>query len=288
METSQDLSLLALRASIFLIVFAIGLDASIDDAAYVFKRPALLLRAILAINVIVPAVAALLAAALPLTPVVKAGIVLMAVSPLPPALPGKELKLGGHKPYVYGMLVAVSALAIVLVPITVALLSAVFSADVAIAPGAVARVVLASVFLPLAIGMAVHRFMPAFAERAGPLVSRLAGIVLVLGLLPMLIAVWRVILDLIGNGTILAIAVVVVTGLVAGHLLGGADPRDRAALALASALRHPGIALLIAGTNFSDQRVKAAILLFLIVGLLVAVPYQAWYKRRYPVAAGAG
>jgi hypothetical protein len=50
--------------------------------------------------------------------------------------------------------------------------------------------------------------------------------------------------------------------------------------------------MLIAGDNFTDPRVKAAILLFLVVGLIVSTPYLIWSKRRYPplagIAAGAG
>jgi BASS family bile acid:Na+ symporter len=287
METLQQLIPLALRTSLLLIVFAIGLDATFHDAAYLLKRPKLLLRSLAAIAVIVPAFAALMIAAFPLTPVVKAGIVLMAVSPFPPIVPGKEIKMGGRESYVYGLLVAVSILAIVTVPLTVALLGAVFSKNVAISPGAVARLVLISVILPLAIGMAVRRIAPFLAKRMGPIISTFANITLIIGVLPLLIMVWPAILHLLGNGTILAIIAVVVVGFLAGHLLGGPDPRDRAVLAISSASRHPGIALLIAGVNFPEPGVKAAILLFLIVGLIVSIPYQIWCKRRYPVLGGA-
>jgi BASS family bile acid:Na+ symporter len=286
MEVLQEIAAIALQASVLLIVLAIGLDATFDDVSFVLKRPALLLRAFIAISVVVPAFAALMAVVLPLTPVVKAGLVLMAVSPLPPLVPGKGLQLGGRKPYVYGLLFAISALAILVVPLSVALLSRVFGAEVSIPPGAVARVVLTSVLVPLGVGMAVRRLAPSFAERAKSFISGLTNTLLFLGVLPLLIGAWPAMLSLIGNGTVLAIAAVVIAGLVAGHLLGGPDPRDRTALALASASRHPGIAMLIAGTNFTDPRVKAAILLFLIVGLLVSVPYQIWSKRRYaPPAA---
>jgi BASS family bile acid:Na+ symporter len=142
MEALQESALIALQASLLLIVLAIGLDASFDDASYVLRRPKLLLRAVAAINVVVPAFAALMAALLPLTPVVKAGMVLMAVSPLPPFISTKEFKLGGRKQYVIGLLAAVSMLAILIVPLTAALLGRAFGAEVSLPPGAVARVVL--------------------------------------------------------------------------------------------------------------------------------------------------
>ncbi|MDB5772211.1 MAG: hypothetical protein JWM42_2585 [Burkholderia sp.] len=277
----HELSGLAVRASIFLIVFSLGLGATLEDADYLLKRPGFLLRSVAAISIIVPLFAVLLVAALPLTPVEKVGIVLMAVSPVPPVLPGKELKLGERKSYVYGLLVAASLLSIVIVPLTVSLLSAAFRVNVKISPGAVARVILISVVLPLAIGMIIRRIAPSSAQRTAPIVSKLAGLLLIVGVLPLLIGVAPAIWRLIGNGTVFAIMAVVIVGLLSGHFLGGPDPRDRATLAISSAMRHPGIALLIAGANFTDPQIAAAILLFLVVALVVTLPYQTWSKRHY-------
>jgi BASS family bile acid:Na+ symporter len=75
------------------------------------------------------------------------------------------------------------------------------------------------------------------------------------------------------------IARVVVGGLLAGHLLGGPDQQDRGALAIACTTRHPGVALLIASQNFPQPEIKAVILLFLTVSILVVLPYQLWFKR---------
>jgi BASS family bile acid:Na+ symporter len=85
---------------------------------------------------------------------------------------------------------------------------------------------------------------------------------------------------LLGNGTALAMAAVAGAGLLAGHLLGGPGLEDRAALAIASATRHPGLALLIGKTAFPTQSLAPAVLLFLLVGLLAAIPYQIWIRKR--------
>ena len=77
----------AIRTSIFLIVFALGLGARLEDALYLFRRPAQLARSLLAMNVIMPVVAAALAAAFNLYPAVKIALLALAVSPLPPHTP---------------------------------------------------------------------------------------------------------------------------------------------------------------------------------------------------------
>lgn len=280
MEALKEILPIVLHASLLLLVFALGLQATPADVTYLFKRPGQLLRSVVAIDVVVPVVAVLLMILLPIAPLAKLGIVLMAISPLPPLVPGKQLKLGGTTGYICGLYVAVSLLAIVLVPLTLAILSAIFPRDAWIAPAAIARTVLVSVLLPLAAGMAIRYFAPRFAERAVPLVSKLAGLFLALLVVPILIRVWPAMRDLLGNGTALAIVAIVGAALFAGHLLGGPDPDDRTALAVASATRHPGIALLIGKATFPAAPVAPAVLLFLIVGMLAALPYQVWSKRR--------
>ena len=89
------------------------------------------------------------------------------------------------------------------------------------------------------------------------------------------------VLSLLGNGSVLALAAFVVVGLIAGHLLGGPNADDRLVLALATATRHPMIALTVAKVNFPDEpMLGATVLLYLLVGLIIGIPYQVWQKRR--------
>ena len=45
--------------------------------------------------------------------------------------------------------------------------------------------------------------------------------------------------------------------------------------------RHPVIALAVAKTNFPDEPLLGAtVLLYLLVGLLIGIPYQVWQQRR--------
>jgi BASS family bile acid:Na+ symporter len=90
---------------------------------------------------------------------------------------------------------------------------------------------------------------------------------------------WPVIVSLIGNGTIVALAAFIVDGLITGHLLGGPGAEEPSVLALATAARHPGVALAIASENFPEQKLApAAILLYLIVSAVLSIPYMIWRK----------
>jgi BASS family bile acid:Na+ symporter len=206
----------------------------------------------------------------------------MALSPVPPLVPGQQLSVGGRKEYAYGVYAILALLAVIVVPAGLALATRAFGRHDSIPVLSMAEFVLTGVVIPLAIGSAVRRLAPALAARLAPWTYRLSLLLVLLAFLPVVASLWPAIVGLIGNGTLLVMAAVVVISLVGGHLLGGPDRTDRANLAIASSVRHPGIAIMLANANFADHRVTAAVLLFMLVGLVVGVPYKQWIKRSAP------
>jgi BASS family bile acid:Na+ symporter len=63
-------------------------------------------------------------------------------------------------------------------------------------------------------------------------------------------------------------------------MLGGPSLGNRGALAMASAIRHPSLAMLIANANDADRKVSVAIILYVLVGLILGSVYRPWIKRR--------
>ncbi len=278
---------LLVQGSLILLIVAIGLQSRWEDLAYVFRRPALLIRAVIAVNVVVPLVAILLLLMLPVQPMTKIGLVIMAVSPLAPFAPGKMLKCGADRSYVVGLYVALILLAVLIVPATIALLSALFPADADLPVAVIAKFVLVSVLLPLLGGVIAGSLWPNLARRVAPVLTLVAYLLLAPIILIALYSSGGQILALIGNGAVLAIVLTVVAGLAAGHWLGGAEPGHRLALADAATTRHPGIAGLIAHRHFEDPRVMLAVVLFLLTSIIVSGLYKAWLKKRHPPAQAA-
>ena len=273
---------LVLQASIVLTVLGLGLTATWQDAMYLLKRPKLLLRAVLSMNIVMPTVAALMATTFSLPIEIKAALVGLAVSPVPPLIHKKQIMAGGRREYVVGLLVAMSLLAIVLVPSTVVILDHVFGRAAVIGPAAVARIMLKTVLAPLLVGLLIRHWVPA-AEKASGTVIAVAGVLLVVGALIVLYGFWPVIRAYLGNGVVLMLAALAVIGLGVGHFFGGPLPGDRTALAMTTASRHPAVALAIAtsGTvvELKLQQVLAIISLYLVVATIVSVPYQKWRAR---------
>jgi BASS family bile acid:Na+ symporter len=278
--------LIAVKASIILTVFSLGVSAEWQDALYLFRRPALLIKSLLSMNVIMPLVAAGLVVTFDLPTSVKVALVALAISPVPPILPKKEMKAGGEETYAIGLLVAVALLAIVTVPIVVAWFIEVFNRTGGIAPRTVAKIVFATILVPLAIGIAVRKWMPRLAERiAGP-VATCGTVLLIVSGLPLLFFSWPAVQALIGNGTVLIVAAMAAIGLATGHLLGGPDPGHRTVLALSTASRHPAVALAVTVAAGEETKSEVgAILLYLIVAIGLSIPYVAW-RRHQADAAG--
>lgn len=283
---------LLLSASILLLVFALGLQATFADATSLLRnflrKPNWLLRALVSMYVIVPAAALVLALAFDLPPGLRTGLLAVAIAPIPPILPGKQLKFGGDRAYVFGLLVAVSLSSIVVIPLMVLLFDLIFQRDTVFGPGSVLRVVGMSILLPLAAGLATRQWLPELAARIAPWVSRIGTITLFASVLPILVAAWPTIVPLWGQGVLLASIALAVAALAAGHLLGGADPSVRATLAIASAMRHPGVALALVARHAVDEpRGVAVVLLYLLVATALTTVYGLWYGRR-TTSASAG
>lgn len=270
----------ALKCSIVLSVFAIGLNSQPSDATYLLLRPAQLARSLLAMNVILPVFIAAIVTAFDLHNAVEVSLVALAVSPVPPILPKKQIKVHGERSYAIGLLVVAAVVAVIFIPIAVALLGQFFKTPVDMRAWPIARLVVITDLAPLLMGMLVRQFAPVIALRISKSVTLVALVFLVLSVLPILFTAWPGIVALVGNGTILAILAFVLAGLAVGHLLGGPDLHDRAVLALATATRHPGIAFAIGATNFPEQReIQPAILLYVLLCAILTMPYVIWQRR---------
>ncbi|MET0657589.1 MAG: Na+-dependent transporter [Steroidobacteraceae bacterium] len=278
--TLAELAPLAIKISIVLLVFSFGLTARWADETSLFRRLGLLLRSVLAMNVVMFSLAVTVTLLFDLHPALEIGLVALSLSPVPPAIPGKLLKAGSTLSVAVGLVTAMSVLAIVIVPLGVELAGKLVGKDLGMPIRTVAAAVLIAVILPLSIGVAVRRYAPRLAERvSGPL--HIAAIVLlVLALVPLLIMVWPLMSSMLGTKTLPMLALFSVTGLVVGHVLAGPNEAYRTVLALATSTRHPGMALAMAGMNFPEAKgVLAVVICHVVVSGIVVVPYVMWRKR---------
>jgi len=268
----KSLIVLAGQASMMLVVFTIGLRARPADLAFAIRRPRLLLRGIFAVNIVVPAVAVALCLLFPVDRATAAGLIIMAVSPLAPLVPGKMFKAGADEEFVVGTYVALVLASLVMVPLAVALVAAMFGRHVTLPISTIASFVGISILTPLIVGVltivAYVVLIPIVVLIIGASASKIGA--------------------LLGDGTLAVIILTVLSALAAGYWLGGPKAQHRLALGQAAATRHPGIAALIIKRNFDDPRVMLAVVLFLLVSVVVTLVYQAVLLKRIRGGEAAG
>ena len=284
--TLAQLVPLILKISIALLVFTIGLGATPRELTSLLRRPGKLIGSLVSMNLVMLVLALAIALLFPLHRPVKIMLVALALSPVPPILPKRLVKAGGGHDYVMALLFSASVFAILWIPFAGGLLDRMFPADISIPPLPVAMLVFTTVLGPTLAGVVVHLLAPSLAQRIASPLAKVATILLVAAAGLMLAKAAPAMLAQIGDGTLLAIAAFVVLGLAAGQLIGGPEPGDRSVLALATACRHPAMAMTIARLTAPEEKaVPAAVLLYLLVSLVVTLPYVAWRKKSLALKA---
>jgi predicted Na+-dependent transporter len=267
--------LVLLKINVTIIIFGIGLDSTLHDAVRLFRHPALLLRSLLAMYVLVPLAAVGLVILLPLPPGAEAGLLVLAVSAGAPLLPRKLLGIGDGA-YTFSLVTVSSVLAVILVPFWLEMLGPLFPRLPRLAPERTALILGESFFLPLLAGMAVRRFFPKFAAWTGGRVVGLAGLAMTLAAVVLLAVNWHVVLEVRWQG-IAALALLILMALVIGHVVGGPQEENRSALAVACATRHIGVAVAVA-TSMPGGRTAVVISIYIAVSVAITLPYTRWRR----------
>lgn len=283
MPVEQILAVLA-ALTVFVVMLVVGLAIVPGEFRWVFDHPAVLAKGLFAVLVAVPAIALLVCRIAELPRAAEVGIVLMAVSPGAPVALRRSLGAGGHRAFAPALQILVAVLAVVSLPLWVAALDEVYAGRASIAPSHLAWQVFTAQLLPLGLGIVLRRAFPARAETFEPKLARVAGVLLLLLTLAVLASVWEVVA---GAGFRVAVTVTVVTALAlaAGHLLGGPERATRTAVAICSAARNPGLALVVVTRNALPPAVAATVLAYLAISALVVLAYVLW--RRRGAAGGA-
>jgi BASS family bile acid:Na+ symporter len=242
----------------FLVMAIVGLDLTRADFARVRKRPRILAAGLLGPLVLLPPIALLVLALVPMPDENRAGMLLLAVCPV-----------GGiSNTYNYlaraatALSVTLTALSCLLAVVTMPLLARGFEAALGRsfgfrAPaGLLALQILGMIVVPVACGMALRARSPEFAARHEAAYRRVAfgSVALLLGFV-VLAERERFVTNLAASAGAAALFVVLAMG--AGFLVAlaaGADRRERFTLSVEFATRNTPVAAAVAITLLGDTR----------------------------------
>lgn len=271
--------------TIFSLMLAIGVNHSFEQLTSLWRRPALLLRSLFAVIVLVPLAVGLLLWIFDLPTAVATGLAVLAAAPGAPLTTKRSQMAGGDPTYTASLQLTLAMLAVVIAPLILAVFYALFElATERVTPFKVALQVGEVTFLPVIIGLLIQHFAPKIAKVISKPVQVIANVLFILLLILMVVMLviapdFRSMLNL-GGGAIAAILIMVTVGIIIGHLLGGSSRQQRSALAIACIARNIGLALYIAGLCDYGQQFIPTLLTYMILGALLAVPYAVWNKRQ--------
>jgi BASS family bile acid:Na+ symporter len=272
--------------TLFLMMAAVGM--SLDRRAVVARWTHLSRRywlGVIAATFVLPPILALtVVQALPLSPGIPAGLLLMSIAPGAPMLTKMvsrkgtffDVELAASYQILVGLLVPV------LTPLLLHVLGVLFHRDVWVNPLTLAWQVASMQFLPLIAGMLVRLKFPRFATRAEPWLNRIGNFMVLAYLLVVLFSLRRVLLA-VGPISAGCAALLALGCLGVGHFLAGPT------IALSNTNRHLGMALLIAGMNFKERLnlVMPFFVAYAVLAPLVMTAYAIWMRKRMAPAEQA-
>jgi BASS family bile acid:Na+ symporter len=215
---------------------------------------------------------------------VAVGIMPMTIAPGAPLVLQRSPGAGGHHAFAPGLQISVALLAVVSMPLSVAVINHVYDTHGSLSPLHLMKQVVTAQLLPFGIGVAAGRLLPRAAAWLRPRLERHGKLLLVL-LVAYVAFTFRDDLAHAGTGTALAMAMTTAGALGLGHVLGGPEPGTRAPVAVVSAARNPGLALLTATLNAAPAAVTAVLPVYIFVSAITMLAYILWRGRRRPRSA---
>jgi len=254
-----------------------GLGLTISQIAQPFKNVRMVVLALVANFLIVPLFGYAIVSLLPVSEGVRIGLILLALGGGAPFIPMVVKKAKGRIASAIGLMLLLLAITILLMPFAIPVI---FSGT-ELSSWAIARSLILTMVVPLAIALGVRAWLPNIAARIQPfsqLVTNIAALVLVVA------AVVLYTETIISNINVVPVILLFFFGSAAiGYFTGGKNKNSRIVLAVGTGLRNPPVAILVASEHFSSEPMAAMVpLLLVIIGLSILFPLAGRVAKTMP------
>lgn len=269
------------QIAVFATLLSMGLVLGFSGMARLWRQPGLLVRSVIAAFVLVPVAAMILVWVLPLSFEVRAGIAAMAIIPGAPLTYRKMLKGAGEPDLAGSFQATMALLAVVLVPLWLAILAALYPNDAEASVAVVGRQILMVQGIPLLCGAAIRQWLPDLAEEFAEPLNRISSAMLV-GVVVVVLAIGLAMVLKAGPLPILAGVLMAAVALLAGHYLGGPDPLTRQIIAQATASRNAGLAIALITLNFPNvaHEILVTIAAYAVMTAIASKIYVRLYQKQ--------
>lgn len=264
-------------------MLSMGLGLTIPQIIEPLKNVRLVILALIASFVIVPATAYIVTQIIPMESDLKIGIIIFGCAAGAPFIPKLAQIAKSNIAFAVGLMTLLMLVTIVYLPIVLPLLLPGVSVDA----GQIAIQLILEMLLPLAIGLLIRARYPDAAKQIIHPIAQISSISLVLLLVLMLGLNISQVIALIGSGALLGLLIVLAVALVSGYFLGGPGNDTRQVLAIGTGQRNLAATFVVAGANFAAQpNVLVLLTAAGLVGMILLFPLAGEFgKRNAPSSA---
>lgn len=282
LHTLQNLFTLAFVVTSML---GMGLSLTVSQIFQPLRNTMLVIRALAANFLVVPAIAFALSRLVPMNLSTQIGLLLLGTAAGAPFLPKLALIAKAGAAFAVGLMSLLMIVTIGYLPLVLPLLVP----GVSVNPGQIAVSLIATMLTPLIVGLFVKARWAGVAAALQPTLAQISSVSLVLLLVLMLGLNVKSVLALFGTGDILATLVFIAISLGVGYVLGGPGTDTRRVLGLGTGQRNMAATFIIATANFANQPdVLAYLAAAGLVGMIAMFPTAAEFGRRaVPTAIAA-
>lgn len=258
--------------STFVFVYSRGLRTTAGNLEFLASRRGLLLRSLISVDLLVPLIALLVIVLVGPPKNMAVGLILLAASPASPTVLRNITQAYGSDEYAVSIHVALALLAIVTVPVSIDLLSYATGVQVNATLPAVAELVGINILLPIVAGMISGWLFPAMARRVSKPLEIFSVILIILLVILLLLPTYQVLLTM-DIRSYVAIALMTIGALAAGHLMARGQPEEQTTLALESATRNTGLTLLMASSFTSLEKALPVLIPYVVLSWIICQTY---------------
>jgi BASS family bile acid:Na+ symporter len=265
-------------------MLAMGLGLTIPQIIEPLRNTRLVIMALVANFVIVPAVALVLTLIIPMSAENQIGLLLLGTAAGAPFLPKLAQIAKANVAFAVGLMTMLVVTTVIYLPIFLPLMLPGVEVDAF----AIATQLFLEMLVPLAVGLFVKARYDETAQSLQPHMNQIANISMALLLVLMLGLNIGKVLGLFGSGAILAILVLIAVAVAAGYFLGGPGKDTQQVLALGTGQRNMAAGFAIATGNFASQPDVMVLLAAAgLVAMIIVMPIAAEFGKRAKAAPAA-
>lgn len=263
-------------------MLSMGLGLTIPQIIEPLKNTRLVILALVANFLIVPATAFVVTQIIPMDSDLKIGLIIFGCAAGAPFLPKMAQIAKSNLAFAVGLMTLLMVITVIYLPIVMPLLLPGVTVDA----GSIAASLIIEMLIPLGIGLFIKARYDEAAKNLMPTFNQISSVCLVLLLVLMLGLNINQVIGLLGSGSILGILIVLLVAVAAGYFLGGPNGDTREVLGLGTGQRNLAATFVVAGGSFAAQpNVLVLLAAAGLVGMVILMPLAAEFGKRKAGAA---